>query len=205
MATDYRNESLSFFNHSSLHGSCITSFVKTSRLMSLVTGVGTGLSSVDNSNRDGGRLLLLLLLLCVSSRSRGLPRERVGSGRVTRRIRRGRSSAREPSGRVDIVGASRRVQGVGSSVLGTVDDLVGLGSTGLEERSDERVVDLLSVVRARVKEPDEEGELECEVLGDVVEDDPECGGFEEVEEADYTKGVSVRWKTSEVGSLQMIQ
>lgn len=46
------------------------------------------------------------------------------------------------------------------------------------------MVYFLSVVLAGVKEPDEEGELEGKVLGDVVEDDSEGRGLEEVEEAD---------------------
>lgn len=151
--------------------------------MGLVTGVGTSLSGVDDSNRDGGGTGLLLLL-SVPRRGGRLTGERVGRGRVSGRIRGGRSGAGEPGGRVNVVGAVGRVQGVGSTVLSAVGNLVRLGSTGLEEGSNERIVDLLGVVRSGVEEPDEEGELECKVLRDVVEDDTECGGFEEVEQTD---------------------
>lgn len=112
--------------------------------------------------------------------------ERVRRGRETGGIGGGRSSGREPGRRVYKVCGSGAAEGVGAAVLrrgGRVDGS-GLGAAGLEQGSDERVVDFLSVLLARVEEPDEEGEFEGKVLGNVVEDDSEGGGFEEVEETD---------------------
>jgi hypothetical protein len=65
----------------------------------------------------------------------------------------------------------------------------------------------LGVVHARVEEPDEEGELEGEVLGNVVEDDAEGGGFEEVEETDWRaeRLVHGHGLRREGWGLQMIQ
>lgn len=139
----------------------------------LVTSVGSRLSGVHNSHGDGRRLLGLLVSVSLLS-GKG-----VGTGRVTGRIG-GRTSAGESSGRVDKVGAAGRGQGVGPSVF--TRDLGRLGSSSLEQGSNEGVVDFLGVVHAGVEEPDEEGELEGEVLGNVVEDDSKGGRFEEVEE-----------------------
>jgi hypothetical protein len=141
----------------------------------------------NNGNRDNTDRLLLLLLLNVSLRKTGRStsgrgNEGVGSRRVTHAVRGGvgggSTSGREPSGRVNVVG-------VGSAVGGRVGShLRSLGSAGLEERSNEGIVDFLGVVCSWVEKPDEECELEGKVLGEVVEDYSECCGFNEVEESD---------------------
>jgi hypothetical protein len=159
------------------------------------------LQRVTSSRRDHGRSVTsrgsVQSTDTAATRRRN---ERVRSSRVTRRIS-GRSSRRESGGRVDKVGTARRGKRVGPSVSGgggRVDGLC-LGSTGLEQRSDEGVVDFLGVLLAGVEEPDEEGELEGEVLGNVVEDDSEGGGFQEVEETDCERAREIGLETIDSG------
>jgi hypothetical protein len=60
MATDYSNDSIKL-DFTSLHSRIRVSDFSTVDRFGLVTGVGTGLSGVDDSNRDGGGTGLLLL------------------------------------------------------------------------------------------------------------------------------------------------
>ena len=115
--------------------------------------------------------------------SSGGGRVSVDSRRVTDRVV-GRGSS-EPvgsrRGRSSVVESASSAGGVGRRV-GL--DLPSLGSTLLEQGPQDRVVDLLGTSGLGQHEPDGSGQLEGEVVGDVVEDDTESGGFDVVQESD---------------------
>ena len=105
----------------------------------------------------------------------------VDAGRVTDRV-----VVVQSRGGAESVGRSAelgRGRGRGGGRVGV--NLPGLGLALLEQGPEGRVVDPLGTSGLGQHQPDGKGQLDGKVVRDVVEDDPERGGFDVVEETKH--------------------